>query len=419
MALPKKSKNDIQIYEDNKYRQPENITGNRQALLDRITKSDVFLPDAVLHDDLDAGMLDFIKSNFVVISDGTQIPVVDKILTIQRWAEFSNNWQFSDSDDNITLPFIVLIRKPDPQPGSNPTTYRTIPNRRNFHYQTIKKIDSNGVIGADVYKIPQPVAVDISYNVTIVCNRFRDLNKLNKQVLQLFSSRQAYTSVKGHYIPIILDSISDSSPIESIDNRRFYVQTYSLIMLGLLIDPEEFEVKPAISRALLMNEFIDTPKGKKTSITKSVQLTSVSFVANGVDMVYNVSEKITQLFYITINGLLQEIGVDFYFVAGTSKITFVSEPPAGSIITIVYYKGKDVNFVNSNEIPVILAKEYFTYTGTLTFTLAHTIDAVVIVDINGLTQELNSGYTIGADSITLLEAPYSGSTIGVTYFYEL
>lgn len=418
MALPKKTKNDIQIYEDNKYGQPEDVTGNRQALLDRITKSDVFLPDAVLHDDLDAGMLEFVKSNFVVVSDGTQIPVVDKILTIQRWAEFSNNWQFSDSDDNITLPFIVLIRKPDPQPGSNPTTYRTIPDRRNFHYQTIKKVDSNGVVGADVYKIPQPVAVDISFDVTIVCNRFRDLNKLNQEVLQLFSSRQAYTSVKGHYIPIVLESISDSSPIESIDNRRFYVQTYSMVMLGLLVDPEEFEVKPAISRALLMNEFIDTPKGKKTAITKSVELTSVSFVANGVDTVYTVSEKITQLFYVTINGLLQELGTDFYFVAGTSKITFTSPPDAGSAITIVYYKGKDVNFVNSNAIPVDIAKEYYTFTGPLTFTLAHNIDTVVIVDINGLAEEEGTGYTVGVDSITLTEAPYSGSTIGVTYFYE-
>lgn len=418
MALPKKTKNDIQIYEDNKYGQPENVTGNRQALLDRITKNDAFLPDAMLHDDLDAGMLDFVKNNFVVVSDGEQIPVVNKILTIQRWAEFSNNWQFSDSDDNITLPFIVLIRKPDPQPGSNPTTYRTIPDRRNFHYQTVKKVDSNGVVGADVYKIPQPVAVDISFDVTIVCNRFRDLNKLNKEVLQLFSSRQAYTSVKGHYIPIILESISDSSPIESIDNRRFYVQTYSMVMLGLLVDPEEFEVKPAISRALLMNEFIDTPKGKKTTIKKSLELTSVTFTANGVDTVCSVSEKIKQLFYVTINGLVQDQGTDFYFIAGTSKITFSSPPTAGSIVRIVYYKGKSVDFVNGNSIPIDLTKQYFTYTSDLTFTLSNTIDSVIIVDVNGLTQEEGVGYTVGTNSITLTEAPVVGSSIGVIYFYQ-
>lgn len=253
MALPKKRKNDIEVYEDNKHSHAEDIQGNRQELLDRITNNDVYLPDGILHDDLDGGMLDFVKENFVVNTDDKPIPVVNKILTIQRWAEFSSNWEFTDSDDNIELPFIVLIRKPDPQPGSNPVTFRTIPDRRVFHYQTVKKMD-NGQIGADVYGIPQPIAVDISFDVTIVCNKFRELNKLNALVLQKFSSRQAYTNVKGHYIPILLEGIADSSPIETIENRRYYVQTYSFTMLGLLVDPEEFTVKPAISRVLLMNE---------------------------------------------------------------------------------------------------------------------------------------------------------------------
>ena len=176
MSLPKR-KNDIKVYQDNKHGQPEEVTGNRQALLDKITKSDTFLPDSVLHDDLDGGMLDFVKKNFKVVTDGKEFLIVDKILTNQRWAEFSNNWEFSDDDDNITLPFIVLVRKPDPQPGTNPITYRTIPDRRNFHYQTVKKLESDGTIGADVYTIPQPVAVDISFDVTIACNKFRDLNK--------------------------------------------------------------------------------------------------------------------------------------------------------------------------------------------------------------------------------------------------
>ena len=30
----------------------------------------------------------------------------------------------------------------------------------------------------------------------------RELNQFNKTIMQKFSSRQAYTFVKGHYIPI-------------------------------------------------------------------------------------------------------------------------------------------------------------------------------------------------------------------------
>ena len=187
----------------------------RQELLDRITKSDSYLPDSILHDDLDGGMLDFVKNNFVVVSDGNKIPIIPKILTIQRWGEFANNWEFSNDDGNVELPFIAVIRKPDVQPGTNPVTQRTIPDRRTFHYATVPTWNGTQV-GADIYKMPQPVAIDITFEVTIVCNKFRDLNKFNKIVLQKFSSRQAYTSVKGHYIPIILDGIEDNSPVDTI-----------------------------------------------------------------------------------------------------------------------------------------------------------------------------------------------------------
>ena len=61
MGIPKR-KTDIQIYKG------KQLTERRQELLEKITKSDSYLPDSVLHDDLDSGMLDFIKNNFVVFS---------------------------------------------------------------------------------------------------------------------------------------------------------------------------------------------------------------------------------------------------------------------------------------------------------------------------------------------------------------
>jgi hypothetical protein len=219
MGIPKR-KNNIDVYGGARESfQGKQVMERRQELLDRITKSDAYLPDSILHDDLDGGMLDFIKTNFVVVSDGTQIPIIPKILTIQRWGEFANNWEFSDDDGNVKVPFIAIIRKPDVQPGTNPVTQRTIPDRRTFHYASVPTWNGTQ-IGADIYKMPQPVAVDITFEVTIVCHKFRDLNKFNKIVLQKFSSRQAYTSVKGHYIPIILEGIEDNSPIPPFPARQ-------------------------------------------------------------------------------------------------------------------------------------------------------------------------------------------------------
>lgn len=417
MALPKR-KNNIDVYGGKEYYQGKQLLDRRQELLDRITKSDSFLPDSILHDDLDLGMLEFIKKNFIVISDGEQIPVIDRILTIQRWGEFTANWQFSDEDGNMKLPFIAVIRKPDAQPGTNPITQRTIPDRATFYYASVPTWNGNQ-LGADIYKIPQPVAIDITYEVTIICTKFRDLNRFNKIILQKFSSRQAYTTVKGHYIPIVLDTIDDNTPMSTLDGRRFYIQTYKFTMLGFLIDSDEFEVKPAVSRLFLTHEFIRGNNYIKRVINKVIDITVVQFTGDGVQTVFSVGETITILFSNAINGLLQEKDVDYYHVAGTSKVTFVTPPYENSIITISYYKGRNSVFLDSYGKPIYVSTEYFIYDGSsLTFNTFQVIHDVVTLDINGLVEEEGLGYDItGSKQITLKDSPVVGSKIGITYLY--
>lgn len=411
MGIPKR-KTDIEIYTG------KILTERRQELLDKITKSDSYLPDSVLHDDLDAGMLDFASKNFVVISDGKKIPVIPKILTIQRWSQIMNTWEFSDDDGNLKVPFIGLIRRPDVQPGTNPSVIRTMPDRLQFHYATVATWNGNQM-GADVYKIPQPVPVDITYEVTIVCNKLRELNRFNKIILQKFASRQAYTTVKGHYIPIIMDKVEDNSPIEQIDGRRFYLQNYQFTMLGFLIDQEEFEVKPAISRFFLMNEFAKGSNYQKKYINKSINLTVATFKADGMQTAFSVGESIGMLFNVTINGLLQERDVDYFHIAGTSKITFANPPIDGSAITITYYKGRNNVFVDSYGKTLQVSTEYHIYDGsTLIFELQNAIDSVVSVDINGLVEEEGQGFDIsGSHNIKLNFSPSLGSKIGITYIY--
>jgi hypothetical protein len=411
MGIPKRKTN-LSIYTGRE------LTERRQDLLDQITKSDTFLPDSILHDDLDKGMLDYVSENFKVISDGKQIPIINKILTIQRWGEFSENWEFSNEDGNMELPFIVTIRKPEVQFGTNPSVQRTVPDRHQFYYASVPTWNGT-TMGADVYKIPQPIAVDISYEVTIVCGKFRDLNKFNKKVLQHFASRQDYTVVKGHYIPIVLDSIEDNSPIDTIDGRRFYMQNYKFTMLGFLIDSEEFEVKPAITRFFLLNEFIQGNNYQKKYINKTIDVTVVTFTADGMQTSFSVGESIGILFSVAINGLLQERDIDFYHVSGTSKITFVSPPVEGSIITITYYKGKNSVFIDTYGKPVQVNTEYFVYDGSsLIFTVLNAISSVISLDINGLVEEEGAGFDIyQSDQVRLNFTPVVGSKIGVTYVH--
>jgi len=410
MARPKK-KNDISVYHGNE------LVERRQELLDKITKGDSFLPDSVLHDDLDLGMLDFVKNNFKTVSGGEEIPVIPKILTLQRWGEFTNTWDISDLDGNIKLPFISVVRRPDVQPGTNPSLQRTIPDRQQFHYASVPTWNGTQM-GADIYRIPQPVAVDITYEVTILCTRFRDLNKFNQIVLQKFSSRQAYTTVKGHYVPIVLDSIEDNTPVD-IESRRFYLQNYKFTLLGFLIDEEEFDIKPAVSRLFLMNEFINSNNYEKKFMTKNVEITIAKYTSNGTDTVFSVGESIGILFTVEINGIVQTRDVDFFHVGYTSKISFSSPPRENSQISIKYYKGKSNVYIDSSGNPRQVSTETFTYDGTsLEFTTLNTIDSVVSFDLNGLTQQEGESFEVsGRTNLRLLGTPRVGTIIGVTYLH--
>ena len=236
------------------------LLARREQLLEYINKDGTYLPKSVLHADLDRGMLDFVKEDLKVVTAGKIVPMVDIIVTTQNWSQYVETSQFIDLDNNPSPPFITVVRSPEVKFGTNPSLQYTIPNRKQFYYASVPTWNGN-VQGMDIYTIPQPVPVDINYSIKIICNRMRELNELNKVVMQKFSSRQAYTFIKGQYVPIILTNISDESQMQ-IENRKYYIQNYDFTMLGYLIDEAEFEVKPAISRVLQVFE-LDNSTFKK------------------------------------------------------------------------------------------------------------------------------------------------------------
>jgi hypothetical protein len=276
-------------------------------------------------------------------------------------------------------------------------------------------------MGADIYKIPQPIPCDITYDITIVCNKFRDLNKFNKLVLQNFSSRQDYTQVKGHYIPIVLDTIEDNTPMETMDGRRFYMQTYKCTMLGFLIDSDEFEVKPAISRAFIVNESLGGATFKRTYISKTIDLVISTIIAGENQTTFTVGESINVLFNVAINGIVQKKDVHYRHLGGTSNIIFdlVGTPLLGDVVTVSYYKGKgDIMYDQFGHV-LQVGRESFTFNGNdLFFTLSQKINSVISITTNGLVEYNEEGYILtDVDEVTLTSAPVNGSKIDFVYLY--
>lgn len=327
MSYPKQIKKTIPLV-------PEKILSERRReLAEYITKDGTFLPKSVLHADLDKGMLDFVKEELKLVTDGRAVPTLDIILTTQNWSQFAETWNFVDNDYNAKPPFITVVRSPEVKYGTNPSLLYTIPNRKQFYFAAVPTWDGNKK-GMDIYTIPQPVPVDINYSVKIICNRMREINQFNKIVLQKFSSRQAYTFIKGQYVPIVSTNISDESSMD-IDKRKYYIQTYDFTMLGYLIDEEEFEVKPAISRTFQVLEADTRVKKKKPEVTKQKTNFQIDFnyeVGNdNFAKIIEYTVDIQVLFSNNVSGWDVYINGDFY---GSDLLSFPLNTNDTLLVTI-------------------------------------------------------------------------------------
>lgn len=257
MGVPKNFRKDLYIG-------PRSEGVERRAeLRDNIANKGTFLPKGVHYEDIDASFIDFVNNDLKIVINGEEVPVI--FLTIQRWSEFSKTWEHSDKFKNIKIPFITIVRQPDIQVGTEHNGYWNIPGRPSYTYMKVPTYDGNRE-GVDLYKIPQPTAVDITYEVRIFCNRMRDLNIMNEKVVQTFKARQHYVFPNEHPMPVILEGITDESPIEDFENRRFYIQPFEMKIQGYILDEKDFEVTPAVNRILLMQEIM-VDKGPKPKVS--------------------------------------------------------------------------------------------------------------------------------------------------------
>jgi hypothetical protein len=293
MGLPKKN---IRI------KLQKQLNSERVSLVERLRQNESFLPKGVLHEDLDNGFVDFTKKKLSLNIDGKEVPVI--FLSIQNWNEFTKTWQFADKYKNIQMPFITIVRNTDVV-LSDKMKYN-IPYL--YKKPLIKVPVWNGTRnGYDIYEIPQPIHVDVQYEVRLFSTRLRELNEFNKIVLTEFSSAQAYTDVNGHYIPITLDGVDDEHEINDINKKRFYVQKYNFILHGFLLDEEEFIIKPAVTRILTNYKFLGERRNKKTqnvSVNRFNDGHLEIFIDFFVDSPLNVSFVVDGEY--TINGLMTD-----------------------------------------------------------------------------------------------------------------
>lgn len=344
MALPKKQ---VKPYLPIKY--PKTLLARRHQMADMISEDGTFLPKSLLHADLDRGFLDFVKGSLETIVEGKKIPVVDILITSQNWSQFVETWDFQNIDKNVEPPFITIIRIPEVKYGNNPAVMYNIPNRRTYYYMQVPTWDGQRN-GMDIYKIPQPVPVDIKFTVAIVCNRMREINKFNQIVNQTFASRQAYQVIKGHYIPIINDGITDESVMD-VDKRKYYIQKYDFTMMGFLMDEDDFEVSPAISRAFTMIETDFKTKKRKpkkpepnipkeTVLDFSTPIVTASTIYDYTCDLNLVDSKNIVSFDIFINGMFYGTDQEYIQINNGDEFKVEITPTTGTTESTIIFSEK-------------------------------------------------------------------------------
>lgn len=261
MAIPKNFRNDL------KYETELEGYDQRQHLLDNIAENQGYLPQGITYEDMDRQFIDFVKTELEIVVEGKKVPVY--IVSIQRWYEFYTTWENTDEFGNITLPFIVITRKIDIQKGTTHGNNYNIPGFLTWGYMRVPTTDGNRN-GYDIYQIPQPIAVDVQYEVRFFTKAIRNLNVLNAKIQRAFSARQCYLNVNGHPMPLTLESISDESQTDNLEQRKYYVQPYTIKLMGYLLNEEDFKVLPAINRTLLLSEIEEGKQMPNTRIFENI-----------------------------------------------------------------------------------------------------------------------------------------------------
>ncbi len=81
----------------------------------------------------------------------------------------------------------------------------------------------------------------------------RDINKFDEKFMRQFQDNQFYINVKGHYMPVFLQSSSDENETD-IEKVNYLIRIHDMTLRGFIIDENDFEVIRANQRIVKITE---------------------------------------------------------------------------------------------------------------------------------------------------------------------
>ena len=228
----------------------------RKSYNETIVKNAPIIPKPLEYQDIDIAFNEFVDKRINLTIKNKHVPTFT-LYSNQRFSEYSQTWSHTDEENNLLTNFKTVSREPNPKPGDNQGGLWNIPGEQKYMIAMRSVLEDNGNESYEVYSMKQPFAVNLTYRIGIIADMYENLNEFNQIINDLFKARQCYIRPNGHYIPLLLEDISDSTEY-TISDRKFYSQTVTINAMAYITKKDDFEIKkvPKIKKLYYNGEVI-------------------------------------------------------------------------------------------------------------------------------------------------------------------
>ena len=213
------------------------------------------IPKSIEYSDIDEAFYKWVDEKIRIVYDGKRLPTY-KLYSTQRLSEYLQTWDKQDDTGNPIINFKTVTRELNPQKGENQGNYFNIPGHKDFAMFYVPVLQENGTEAYDKYTMKQPFSVNFLYSVSIISNKIEIINEMNEQMHYEFSAIDCYISPNDHPMSMTLEDVSDESEY-TIDDRKYYSQTYKIKVRGYIIRREDYQVERIPSRLVMSSHDSD------------------------------------------------------------------------------------------------------------------------------------------------------------------
>ena len=248
----------------------------RRNMSKLILENGTYFPKPVEYEDVDKEFFKWVDEKLDVVYNGKKLPTY-KLFSNQKLSEYSQTWENLDDTGNIIMNFKTITRENNPQHGESQGGNYNVPGNRDYPMFYVPVLQENGEEAYDLYSMKQPLSVNFLYTVSVICNKYEILNKFNELMQYEFSALECYISPNDHPMPMVIENITDESEY-SIDDRKYYSQSYQIKLMAYIIRKEDFKVTKIPSRFVVKVNSVKSKKKYKKNVVDDCWLNKLNNV---------------------------------------------------------------------------------------------------------------------------------------------